>query len=127
MTRKEAIVPQPARVGGPPYTPGLRAGGFVFVSGQVGVDPQTGRVPEGVREQTRCVLENVKRVLEAGGTSLDQVVKCTVFMTNIADFQAMNEVYATYFSEPRPTRSTVEVSALARPELLVEIEAIALA
>jgi 2-iminobutanoate/2-iminopropanoate deaminase len=126
MAEKEPIVPQPARTGGPPYTPGIRAAGFIFVSGQVGVDASTGRVVEGVAAQTRACLENVRRVLETGGSSLDRVVKTTVFLANIGDFAAMNEVYRSFFNEPLPARSTVEAK-LARPELLVEIEAIALA
>lgn len=110
-----------------PFSPGLIAGPFVFISGQVGVDPATGRLagPD-VQAQTRQTLENVRTLLAQAGLTLADVVKTTVFLTRIEDFAAMNAVYREFFSEPLPTRSTVGVAALARPELVVEIEAIAL-
>jgi 2-iminobutanoate/2-iminopropanoate deaminase len=107
-----------------PFSAGIRANGFVFTSGQVGTDPRTGQVagPD-VASQTRQVIENVRAVLEAGGSSLDQLVKTTVFLADMRLFEAMNAVYREMIPEPRPGRSTVE-ARLARPELLVEIEAI---
>ena len=110
-----------------PYSPALRAGGFVFVSGHVPIDPSDGSsVGDDIATQTRQVLENVRRTMEAGGSQLNRVVKTTVFLTHIADFQEMNRVYREFFREPLPARSTVEVSALAKPEYRIEIEAVAL-
>ena len=112
----------PARPG--IYSQGIKAGDFVYASGQVPIDPKTGKVvPGGIREQTRQVLENVKAILEAAGCSLKDVVKAVIFLKDIRDFDAMNEVFKSYFTEP-PARSTVEAK-LASPELLVEIDVIA--
>ncbi|MFQ6015271.1 MAG: RidA family protein [Anaerolineae bacterium] len=110
-----------------PFSPAIKANGFVFLSGNVGLDYKTGQVAEGIREQTRQTLENLKAVLEAAGSSLDRVVKVTVFLKNIEDFPAMNEVYRAYFPKDPPARSTVGVADLARPEFLLEVELIALA
>ena len=102
------------------------ANGLVFVSGQIGNDPKNGAlVAGGTREQTRRALENLKAVLDASGASIRSVVKTTVYLKNMGDFQEMNEVYAEYFGEDPPARATVEVSALPKGAL-VEIEAIAL-
>jgi 2-iminobutanoate/2-iminopropanoate deaminase len=108
-----------------PFSLGIKANGFLFVSGQTGREGGTGNIPEGITAQTRVCLDNVKRIVEAGGSSMDRVVKVTVFLTDMKDFAQMNEVYRTYFSTP-PTRSTVGVNGLARPEFVVEIEAVAL-
>ena len=115
-----------------PLTPGIRAGGFLFVSGQTGGRVVNGerKLGEGIAEQTTNCIENIKAVLEAGGSSLAKVVKCTVFLTDMKDFAGMNAVYKQYFEATGadfPARSTVEVSALANPALIVEIEAVALA
>ena len=108
-----------------PYSQGIQAGGFLFTAGQVGFDPATGELVDGgIAEQTRRVLENVRAILEAGGTSLGRVVKTTVFLVDMADFAQMNEVYAQVFGEHRPARSTVAVAALPRGAR-VEIEAVA--
>jgi 2-iminobutanoate/2-iminopropanoate deaminase len=108
-----------------PYSQAVKANGFVFLSGQVGLDPQSGEiVGADLRQQTERVLENLKAVLEAAGTSLHHVVKTTVFLKNMDDFPAMNEVYARYFTSAPPARSTVEVSRLPK-NALVEIDAIA--
>ena len=110
-----------------PYSQGIKAGGFVFVSGQVAIDPATNKLIEGdIRVQTERVLKNVSAILDAAGSSLDQVVKTTVFLKNMEDFVPMNEVYATFFGAEPPARATVEASKLPK-DMLVEIEAIALA
>jgi len=114
----------PAAIG--PYSQAIKAGGFVFCSGQVALDPQTGQfVAGGVAEQTEQVLKNLSAVLEAAGSSLDQVVKTTVFLADMKEFSAMNEVYARFFSEPPPARATVAAAGLPR-DARVEIEAVAL-
>ncbi len=116
----------PAAIG--PYAQGVRAGNLIFTAGQGGLDPVTGQVvPGGIKEQTARTLENLKAVLEAGGSSLGQAVKATVFLKDMNDFAAMNAVYATYFgsdSDTLPARTTVEVARLPR-DILVEIEVVA--
>ena len=115
----------PAAIG--PYSQAIKAGGFVFVSGQIPIDPQTGQfVPGGIAEQTERVLKNLAAVLEAAGSSLDLVVKTTVFLADMKEFSGMNEVYATFFSGPPPARATVAAAGLPR-DARVEIEAVALA
>ena len=113
----------PSAIG--PYSQGMRAGGLVFTAGQVGSEPSTGVLAEGVAAQADRALRNLSAVLDAAGTSLDRVVKTTVFLTDMADFAAMNEVYARHFSAPYPARSTVAVRALPKGAA-VEIEAIAM-
>ena len=112
----------PAAVG--PYSQAIQAGDFLFLSGQIPLVPETGLlVSEKVAEQTEQVLKNVKAVCEAAGGSLDRITKCTVFMTDLAHFQAMNEVYTRHFGDHKPARSTIQVAALPRGAS-VEIEAI---
>jgi 2-iminobutanoate/2-iminopropanoate deaminase len=114
----------PAAIG--PYSQAIKAGGFVFVSGQIPIDPQTGEfVSGGVAEQTDRVLKNLSAVLEASGSSLEQVVKTTVFLADMKDFGAMNEVYARFFTAEPPARATVAAAGLPR-DARVEIEAVAL-
>ena len=109
-----------------PYSQALRAGGFLFTAGQVGFDPTTGELVDGgIAEQTRQVLQNIRAILEAGGSGLAQVVKTTVFLVDMADFTAMNEVYATAFGSHKPARSTVAVAALPRG-VRVEIDVVAI-
>lgn len=109
-----------------PYSQAVRAEGFVFASGQIPIDPATGQfVSGGVAEQTEQVLRNLSAVLEAAGTNLDSVVKTTVFLADMSDFAAMNEVYGRYFKGDAPARATVEAARLPR-DARVEIEAIAL-
>jgi 2-iminobutanoate/2-iminopropanoate deaminase len=109
-----------------PYSQAIRANGFVFCSGQIPLDPATGQLVEGgVAEQTARVLENLKGVLEAAGASIDNVVKTTVFLKDMGEFAAMNEVYSKCFATNPPARSTVEAARLPR-DVRVEIEAIAL-
>ncbi len=108
-----------------PYEQGLKVDGWIFTSGQIPLDPKSGAMVEGgIGTQTQQVLENLRRVLEAAGTSMSRVVKATVYMTNLADFQKMNEVYAEYFPQDKPVRSTVGVASLPRGAL-VEIDVIA--
>jgi 2-iminobutanoate/2-iminopropanoate deaminase len=96
-----------------PYSQGIRAGGFVFVAGEKGLDPATGKiVPGGIEAETRRTLENVKAILEAGGSSLDLAVQTFVYMTDLNDFPKMNAVYAEYFKNSPPGRTTVEVTKL---------------
>ena len=114
----------PAAIG--PYSQAIRCGQFIYASGQTPLDPATGElVGEDVQAQTHRVLQNLEAVLNSAGTSLKHVVKTTVFLTRMSDFQAMNAVYASYFTENAPARSTVAVAELPR-KALVEIECIAL-
>jgi 2-iminobutanoate/2-iminopropanoate deaminase len=108
-----------------PYSVAVKGGGLVFTAGQLGLDPASGELVGGVEEQTRQALTNLKHVLEAAGSGLDQVLKTTVFLQNMADFPKMNAVYGEFFSENPPARSAVEVAALPKGGL-VEIEAVAL-
>lgn len=109
-----------------PYSQGIRANGFVFVSGQIAIDPSTQQVVAGdVAAQTEQVIKNLAGILEAAGASLDQVVRSTVFLKNMNDFAAMNEVYGKFFNSAPPARSTVEVSRLPK-DVQVEIDVIAL-
>jgi len=108
-----------------PYSQAVRVNGFLFVSGQVALDPKTGEMSAGdVREQTERALENVKGIVEAAGSKMPHVIKTTVFLKNMSDFTAMNEVYARYFTMAPPARSTVEVARLPK-DALVEIEVVA--
>jgi len=110
-----------------PYSQAIKANGFVFVSGQVAIDPATQQVIAGdVAAQTHRVLRNLSEILEAAGSGLATVVRSTVFLKNMGDFAAMNEVYGKYFSSAPPARSTVEVARLPK-DVLVEIDVIALA
>ena len=109
-----------------PYSQAIKVGEFVYTSGQVAIDPATGEfIGGGIAEQTERVLKNVAAVLEAAGSSLDQVVKTLVFLADMNDFSAMNEVYAKFFSDAPPARSTVEAARLPK-DALIEIEAVAL-
>ena len=109
-----------------PYSQAVRAGDLIFASGQIATDPATGEfVPGGVAEQTEQVLRNLSEVLAAAGTGLDQVVKTTVFLEDMGDFAAMNEVYSRFFSKEPPARATVAAAGLPR-NARVEIDAIAI-
>jgi 2-iminobutanoate/2-iminopropanoate deaminase len=117
----------PLPFAGAPYNQAIVAGGLVFCAGQVGLDPATGALAGGgVEAQARRALDNLRAVLEAAGSGIDRVVKTTVFVTDLGDFAAVNGVYAEYFADEPPARSTVQVAALPAGAL-VEIEAIALA
>lgn len=112
----------PAALG--PYSQAIEANGMIFASGQIGVNPATGEAPEGVEAQAEQALTNLKAVLEAAGTTMDHVVKTTVFIQNMGDFAAVNAIYAKYFTTDCPARSCVEVAKLPKG-LLIEVEAIA--
>jgi 2-iminobutanoate/2-iminopropanoate deaminase len=105
----------------PNLSPATRFGNLVFVSGQTGRHPTSGEPGNGIREQTRNVLERIKVVLEAAGTSLDNVLTATVYLVNREDLAAYNEVYGTYFPINKPARTTVTVASLNSPDLLIEI------
>lgn len=113
----------PAAIG--PYSQAIRAGNLVFASGQLGLDPQTGKLQDGVEAQARQVLANVKAVLEAAGTSVENVVKSTLFLVNMADFAKVNVIYGEVFQHEPPARSTIQVAALPLGGL-VELEVVAL-
>ncbi|MEO1608983.1 MAG: RidA family protein [Pseudomonadota bacterium] len=121
---KRAIEAAPLQALGP-YNLAIEADGTLYVSGQIHIDPEKGELRQGsIADQTRQCLENLKSVLSSAGYRFDDVVKTTVFLTDMADFPAMNEVYATYVTEPFPARSTIQVAALPLGAR-VEIEAIA--
>jgi 2-iminobutanoate/2-iminopropanoate deaminase len=125
MALKKILTDQaPAPIG--PYSQAILVDGkFLYTAGQVAIDPATNQLVEGdIKVQTRCVLQNVEAILKAGGASLSSVVKTTVFLKDMGEFAAMNEVYAEFFSGSAPARSTVEVARLPK-DVRVEIEAIA--
>ncbi len=108
-----------------PYSQAVVEGDFIFVAGQGPVDPETGEIGRGdVRAETRRTLENMRAILEAAGSSITKVVKCNVYLKDIRDFGAMNEVYATFFEKPYPARTTIQAGALPN-DISVEIECIA--
>ena len=122
---KQAIATDkaPAAIG--PYSQAIRAERLLFTSGQLPIDPATAQMPDGIRDQARQSLNNVKAILAAAGAGTENVVKTTVFLSDMGDFAAMNEVYGTFFGGTPPARSCVEVARLPK-DALVEIEAIAL-
>ena len=113
----------PAAIG--PYSQGIKAGSMVFTSGQLPIDPKTSQMPEGIEAQTRVSLENVKAILEAAGTKLENVAKIMIFLKDMNDFVKMNEVYTKFFSGVYPARSCYQVARLPK-DALVEIEATAI-
>lgn len=112
----------PAAIG--PYSQAIEANGFVFASGQIPVNPATGEVPEGIEAQAEQVMTNMKNLLEAAGTSMENVVKTTVFIKSMDDFGTINGIYSKYFAKECPARSCVEISRLPK-DVLLEMEAIA--
>ena len=109
-----------------PYSPAVRAGDFIYVSGQVPVDPATNQAVLGdIKAETRQVLSNIRRILEGCGSSMADVVRCGVFLTDVKDFAAMNEVYTEFFGEIKPARTTIAVPALPLPGAKIEIDAVA--
>ncbi|MCL1791184.1 MAG: RidA family protein [Peptococcaceae bacterium] len=113
----------PAAIG--PYSQGINTGNLLFTSGQIPLDPNDGKLYSDIKQATKRVLENIIAILEEAGSGLDQVVKTTVYLKDMADFQAMNEIYATFFHDPCPARSCVQVAKLPL-DAIIEIEAIAL-
>jgi 2-iminobutanoate/2-iminopropanoate deaminase len=123
MTRQEVSTPgAPAAIG--PYSQAIAIDGLVFCSGQVGLDPVTGQLVDGIEDQTERTMLNLEAVLAAGGVSMADVVKTTIFLTDLVDFSTVNAIYSRHILGPAPARSTVQVAALPR-SALVEIEAIA--
>jgi 2-iminobutanoate/2-iminopropanoate deaminase len=123
VTRKEVATDSaPAAIG--PYSQAIEVDEFVFCSGQLGLDPLTGQLLDGIEDQTERALLNLEAVLRAAGVSTADVAKTTIFLTDLANFTTVNAVYSTHFAQPAPARSTVQVAALPR-NALVEIEAIA--
>jgi len=129
MSERDVIVTEgaPKPFGGAPYNQAIRAAGLVFCAGQVGLDPAAGTLVDGgVEAQARRAMENLAAVLEAAGSSIDRIVKTTIFVADLGDFAAVNAVYGSYFTSDPPARSTVQVAGLPAGAL-VEVEAIALA
>lgn len=108
-----------------PYSQAVKAGGFMFVSGQLPLDPVSGQIPSGISAQTRQALENLKAILEAGGSSLDRVVKVNLYIRDMGNFHAINAIYGEYLGDSRPARACVEVNRLPK-DCDIEIEAVAL-
>jgi 2-iminobutanoate/2-iminopropanoate deaminase len=122
---RHAVTPAAGAPAIGPYSPALRAGQFLFLSGQIPLTTAGTVVDGGIREQTAQVLENMRQLLEAGGADFSSVVKTTIYLADLADFAVVNEIYATCFVEPYPARATVQVARLPR-DVRVEIDAIAL-
>ncbi|MCP3796382.1 RidA family protein [Paenibacillus sp. CH40] len=123
MKKTIATEKAPGAIG--PYSQAVEAGGFIYTSGQLGLNPTTGEFGKDVQEQARLSLSNVQAILEAAGSNMNQVVKATVFLKDMNDFVSVNEVYSSFFEQPYPARSAVEVARLPK-DALVEIEVIAL-
>jgi len=124
---REVIATEQAPQAIGPYSQAIRAQGLIFTSGQIAIDPATAQIIGGdVSAQTDRVLKNLAAILQASGSSLEKVLRCTVFLKNMGDFAAMNEVYGHYFEQAPPARSTVEVARLPK-DVLIEIDVIALA
>ena len=111
----------PAAIG--PYSQAIEAGDFIYVSGQMGVDPESGEPAEGIENQTKQVLENIKAILTEAGTDFSQVVKFTIYLKSMDTFATVNEIYGSYLEEPYPARATVEVSRLPK-DVLVEMDVV---
>lgn len=125
--KKQIIIPEGTTKPAAPYSPATKFHHFIFTAGQVGIDPSTGKLVEGgVKAETKQALENLKKILEAAGSDLDHVMKTTVFLNDINDYAAVNEVYGTYFVDNPPARSALQVGKLPLGAD-VEIEAIAVA
>ena len=125
MGRKEAITSPTAAPAIGPYSPAVHAGNLLFISGQIPLDPATGQLIDGdIRAQTTRVLDNLRELLVAAGADTSDVVRTTIFLADLGDFETVNEIYAAYFTQPYPARATVQVARLPR-DVRVEIDAIA--
>jgi 2-iminobutanoate/2-iminopropanoate deaminase len=125
--KKETVFTEAAPKAIGPYSQAIKVGGFIYTAGQGGMDPRTGEiVPGGIEAETRQVLTNIKHILEAAGSSMDLVVKTTVYLRDMQDFTTMNGVYATFFPTNPPARTTVQAAALPRG-IAVEIDTVAIA
>lgn len=111
----------PSAIG--PYSQAIKAGDFIYISGQIGVDPANGELVEGIENQTNQVLKNIQAILEEAGTNFAKVVKFTIYLNSMEDFATINEIYGSYLKKPYPARATIEVSKLPK-NALVEIDAI---
>jgi 2-iminobutanoate/2-iminopropanoate deaminase len=127
MSGKTVITTNKAALPVGPYSQGIRAGNFIFVAGEKGIDPKTGKIVEGgIAAETRQTLENIKAILEAAGATMNDAVRAVVYMTDLSAFQEMNGIYAQYFTADPPGRTTVEVSALpAGAHIEIEVTALA--
>lgn len=114
----------PAAIG--PYVQAVKAGHFLFTSGQLGINPASGNLEEGLEKQTRTAMQNLGQILQEAGLGYDDIIKTTIFMTDLIGFAAVNEIYGSFFANSKPARSTVQVAALPKGGL-VEIECVALA
>ena len=123
MKTKVVCGDAPSAIG--PYSQAIKKDGMIFVSGQMGLDPKTGEIPEDVAAQTKLVLENIRNIIREAGGDMGDVVRCGVFLKDMNDFAVMNEVYGSFFSEPFPARTTIEAARLPK-DLKVEIDAIAI-
>lgn len=124
MNKKIIITDNAPRAIGP-YNQGVVCGGFLFTSGQLPINPKTGEIPSTVEKQTIQVLDNLKAIVEAAGSNMQNVVKCNVYIQNMNDFDAVNKIYSTYFLIEAPARACIEVSKMAK-NALIEIDAIAM-
>ena len=125
MAIRQAVATSQAPQAIGPYSQGVKAGNLLFVSGQVPIDPATGQIIEGdIKAQTDRVMRNLSAILEAAGASMDHVVRCTVYLADMNDFAAMNEVYGSYFTQPAPARATIQAVRLPK-DARVEIDVIA--
>ncbi|MFF2460110.1 RidA family protein [Peribacillus simplex] len=122
---KEAVITKEAPMAIGPYSQGIKAGNIVYTSGQLPIDPESGEMPDDIEEQTRVSLGNLEKVLEAAGSSLQQVIKTTVFLSDMDHFAVMNQVYGEFFPDNYPARSAVEVARLPK-DALIEVEAVAI-
>lgn len=122
--KKEEVIPKKGSKAVGPYSPGVIFGNLIFVSGQIGKDPRTNNLAEGIKLQTERAFENLKIVLEAGKSDINNVLKTTVYLADMDDYTVMNDIYATFFKKPYPARATIQVTKLPKGAL-VEIECIA--
>lgn len=121
MTKEIHTTNAPAAIG--PYSQAIEAGDFIYVSGQIGVDPASGDVAEGIEDQTHQVLKNLQAILKEAGTDFSKVVKFTIYLTSIEDFATVNDIYGSYLEKPYPARATVEVSRLPK-DVRVEMDVV---